>query len=225
MAAEKDLILLDFWVSPFGQRCRIAMSIKGLDYEYREEDLGNKSDLLLKSNPIHKKIPVLIHRGHGPICESLNILSYLDEAFPKSPQLLPAAGDAYKRATARFWADYVDKKVYDCGSRLWKLKGEGKEKAAAEMVEILRNLEAELGDKEFFSGGGEVGFVDVALVPFTSWFYSYEWYGGFSVEKVCPKLAAWARRCGEVDAVAKHLTSPEKVYDFIGVLRKKFGVE
>ncbi|KAF0912075.1 hypothetical protein E2562_012974 [Oryza meyeriana var. granulata] len=93
------------------------------------------------------------------------------------------------------------------------------------MVEILRTLEAELGDREFFGGGGRLGFVDVALVPFTAWFYSYEKYGEFSVEEVCPKLAAWARRCGQIDTVAKHLHPPEKVYDFIGVLKKKYGVE
>ncbi|CAN6303281.1 unnamed protein product [Urochloa humidicola] len=114
MAGEKkqSLQLLDFWVSPFGQRCRIALAEKGLPYEYLEQDLGNKSELLLRSNPIHKKIPVLVHDGR-PICESLIIVQYIDEAFPGSP-LLPS--DPYARAQARFWADYVDKKVYDCGT-------------------------------------------------------------------------------------------------------------
>uniref|UniRef100_A0A0E0KJV7 Glutathione S-transferase n=1 Tax=Oryza punctata TaxID=4537 RepID=A0A0E0KJV7_ORYPU len=229
-AEEKELVLLDFWVSPFGQRCRIAMAEKGLEFEYREEDLGNKSDLLLRSNPVHKKIPVLLHAGR-PVCESLIILQYLDDAFPDTPHLLPPANSssdaAYARARARFWADYVDKKLYDCGSRLWRLKGEPQAAARREMVEILRTLEAELGDGEFFGGGegGRLGFVDVALVPFTAWFYSYERCGGFSVEEVAPKLAAWARRCGQIDSVAKHLPSPEKVYDFIAVLKKKYGVE
>ncbi|XP_052146367.1 probable glutathione S-transferase GSTU1 [Oryza glaberrima] len=231
MAEEKELVLLDFWVSPFGQRCRIAMAEKGLEFEYREEDLGNKSDLLLRSNPVHRKIPVLLHAGR-PVSESLVILQYLDDAFPGTPHLLPPAnsGDAdaaYARATARFWADYVDRKLYDCGSRLWRLKGEPQAAAGREMAEILRTLEAELGDREFFGGGGggRLGFVDVALVPFTAWFYSYERCGGFSVEEVAPRLAAWARRCGRIDSVAKHLPSPEKVYDFVGVLKKKYGVE
>ncbi|KAL5209485.1 hypothetical protein ABZP36_005108 [Zizania latifolia] len=218
---KAGLVLLDFWVSPFGQRCRIALAEKGIEYEYREEDLVNKGELLLRSNPVHKKIPVLLHHGR-PVCESLVILDYLDEAFPDTPRLLPAP--AYARARARFWADYVDKKVYECGSRLWKLKGELKAQARAEMVEILRTLEAELGDKDWF-GGDSFGLVDVALAPFTAWFYSYEKYGEFSVDKVCPGLAAWARRCGERDSVAKHLTPPEKVYAFIDVLKKKYGVE
>ncbi|XP_062212626.1 probable glutathione S-transferase GSTU1 [Phragmites australis] len=222
MAGEKKgLQLLDFWVSPFGQRCRIALAEKGLPYEYLEQDLRNKSELLLRANPVHKKVPVLLHDGR-PVCESLIILHYLDEAFPDKPALLPS--DPYARAQARFWADYVDKKVYDCGSRLWRLKGEPQAQARQEMLEILRTLEGELGDKKYFSGEA-FGFVDVAFVPFTAWFLSYERFGEFSVEEVCPRLAAWAKRCGERESVAKSLHPPEKVYEFIAMLKKTYGIE
>ncbi|XP_047090606.1 probable glutathione S-transferase GSTU1 [Lolium rigidum] len=226
MAAEKsssDLTLLDFWVSPFGQRVRIALAEKSLPYEYVEEDLlAGKSDRLLQSNPVHKKIPVLLHGGK-PLNESLIIVQYLDEAFPDTPSLLPA--DPYARAQARFWADYVDKKVYDCGSRLWKLKGEPQAQARAEMLEILKTLETELGDKEFFGGEHGFGFVDAAFAPFTPWFMSYEKYGEFKVAEVAPKIAAWAERVGKRESVAKSLYSPDKVYDFIGVLKKMYGIE
>jgi hypothetical protein len=66
MADLPEVVLLDFWVSPFGQRCRIALEEKGVAYEYREQDLVNKSKLLLRSNPVHKKIPVLLHAGRTP---------------------------------------------------------------------------------------------------------------------------------------------------------------
>ncbi|CAD6235723.1 unnamed protein product [Miscanthus lutarioriparius] len=224
MAGEKKqgLQLLGFWVSPFGQRCRIALDEKGLSYEYLEQDLANKSELLLRANPVHKKIPVLLHDGR-PVCESLIIVQYLDEAFPAMPALLPA-GDPYARAQARFWADYVDKKLYDCGTRLWKLKGDGHAQARTEMVEILRTLEGALGEGRFF-GGEAFGFVDVALVPFTSWFLAYEWFGDLSVEKECPRLAAWAKRCAERPSVAKNLYPPEKVYESICGMKKRLGIE
>lgn len=109
MAAAAEVVLLDFWVSPFGQRCRIALAEKGVAYEYREQDLLDKGELLLRSNPIHKKIPVLLHAGR-PVCESLIILQYIDEAWPDVAPLLPK-DDPYARAQARFWADYIDKKV------------------------------------------------------------------------------------------------------------------
>lgn len=108
MEAEKGVVLLDIWASPFGQRCRIALKEKGVEYEYKEENFrSGKSPLLLKMNPIHKKIPVLIHHGK-PICESLVIVQYIDEVWSHNP-LLPS--DPYERAKARFWADFVDKKV------------------------------------------------------------------------------------------------------------------
>ena len=54
-------------------RVCIALALKGIDYEFIEEDIHNKSELLLQSNPVHKKIPVLIHNGK-PICESMIIV-------------------------------------------------------------------------------------------------------------------------------------------------------
>ena len=107
----EEIILLDFWPSMFGMKVRIALTEKGLKYERREENLLNKSPLLLEMNPIHKKVPVLIHNGK-PICESQIIVQYIDEVWKDKSPLLPS--DPYERAKARFWADYIDKKVCIC---------------------------------------------------------------------------------------------------------------
>ncbi|EER90777.1 probable glutathione S-transferase GSTU1 [Sorghum bicolor] len=207
-----DLVLLDVFASPYAQRVRIALAEKGLAYESTEEDLAAKSDLLRRSNPAHGgKVPVLLHAGR-PVCESLVILEYLDDAFPATPPLLPT--DPYARAQARFWAEYAGR-AHLCGKRLW-LRRDGEEaepepEARAEMLAVLRTLDAELGGREFF-GGEAFGFVDVAAVPFASWFLTYERHGRFAMAEECPGLAAWAARCARRDSVAANVYPPEKVY-------------
>jgi len=209
------LVLLDVFGSPFAQRVHITLAEKGLAYERAEQDLAAKGDLLRRSNPVHGKVPVLLHAGR-PVCESLAILHYLDEAFPATTPLLPA--DPYARARARFWAEYADR-LHFCGKRLWLRRDGGGEEAAEpeareEMVTVLRALEAELGRKEFF-GGEAFGYVDAAAAPFAAWFLTYERHGGLSVAEECPGLAAWAVRCSRRESVAANVYPPEKVYELV----------
>ncbi|KAH7564729.1 hypothetical protein JRO89_XS09G0014900 [Xanthoceras sorbifolium] len=189
---DNKVVLLNWRASQFAMRVRIALAEKGIKYESKDEQnlLINKSHELLEANPIHKKVPVLIHEGK-PICESLIIVEYIDEVWHDKSPLLPS--DPYQRSQARFWADYIDKKT----------------------------MEKVLGDKHFFGGDTNIGFVDVALVPFTSWFYTYETWGNFSIEAECPKLIDWAKRCLEKESVANSLPHPHKIYEYSFELKKK----
>ncbi|KAM1346602.1 hypothetical protein ACFX13_036637 [Malus domestica] len=216
-----EVVLLGFWSSPFGIRLRIALAEKGIVYEYKEEDIWNKSPLLLQMNPVHKKIPVLIHNGK-PVSESLIALQYIDEVWNHKAPLLPS--DSYLRAQARFWADFVDKKIFEFGRKLWATKGEEQNAAIKEFLDFIGVLERELGDKPFF-GGDTLGFVDVTLISYYSWFLEYEKFGNFSVEVEHPEFIAWVKRCMEKESVSKSLPEQEKVYDYAMFLRKKFGIE
>ena len=95
--------------SAFSKRVEIALKLKGVEYEYVEEDLLMKSPELLKYNPVHGKVPVLLHNGR-PIAESLVILEYIDETWDSGPSILPK--DPLERANSRLWTKLIDDKVF-----------------------------------------------------------------------------------------------------------------
>ncbi|KAH7859537.1 hypothetical protein Vadar_002317 [Vaccinium darrowii] len=99
----EEVVLLAFWFSQFAARVKISLAEKGVEYEYREDNRWDKSPLLLKMNPVKKQVPVLIHNGK-PVCESTIIVEYIDEVWKTKSPLLPS--DPYKRAQARFWANF-----------------------------------------------------------------------------------------------------------------------
>lgn len=103
-----NIVLLDFWGSPYATRVKIALKEKIIEHVCKEQDLTNKGSLLLEMNPVHKMVPVLIHNGK-PVCESLLILQYIDQVWADPSPLLPS--DPYQRSQARFWGDFIEKKV------------------------------------------------------------------------------------------------------------------
>jgi len=104
---QEEVQLLGALGSPFACRVQIALKWKGIEYKYVQEDLANKSDLLLKYNPVHKKVPVFVH-NEKPISESLVILEYIDEVWKQNP-ILPS--DPYQKSLTRFWSKFIDDKV------------------------------------------------------------------------------------------------------------------
>uniref|UniRef100_A0A0E0F074 glutathione transferase n=1 Tax=Oryza meridionalis TaxID=40149 RepID=A0A0E0F074_9ORYZ len=201
-----DLKMLGVYVSPFPLRVKLALSFKGLSFEYVEEDLHNKSDLLLSSNPVHKRTPVLIHNGK-PISESMVIVQYLDEAFPGAgagAALLPS--DPHDRAVARFWASYIDDKLFSAWKMVFKgkteeEKAEGRKQTFA-VVETLEGALRECSKGKPFFGGDAVGYVDVALGGFVPWVQAMEELYGLRQfdAATTPLLAAWLERVGELEA-------------------------
>lgn len=105
--AQEEVKLFRNWSSAYALRIVWALKIKGIEFHTVFEDLENKSPSLLHYNPVHKKVPVLVHNGK-PICESLVVLEYIEETWKQNP-LLPE--DPLDKATARFWAKFNDDKV------------------------------------------------------------------------------------------------------------------
>lgn len=83
-------ILHDYWRSSAAYRVRVALALKGIDYERRTVDLAKdeqKSDAYRAINP-QGFVPMLEIDGHRLI-QSLAIIVYLDQTRPQTP-LMPA---------------------------------------------------------------------------------------------------------------------------------------
>lgn len=238
------MTLLGQWGSPFALRVRLALHLKGVRYSYVEEDLRSKSDLLLRSNPVHQSVPVLIHDGR-PICESQVILQYIDEVFVSGSggdttasssaffSLLPA--DPHARAVARFWAAYVDDEIgapwdraFRAGTEEERAEWMGKVAAAVPGLERgLRECTDEGRQGCFFGGAAGVGYVDVVLGGVAPYVHATEIVSGGerlfgdAAGGRTPMLAAWLERFGELDAARAVLPDVERVVEYIRMIHAK----
>ncbi|KAH8491467.1 hypothetical protein H0E87_023557 [Populus deltoides] len=213
---EKGVKLLKTWSSPFGIRIVWALKVKGVQFEPIDEDLINKSPLLLLYNPVHKKIPVLVNDGK-PVVESLVILEYIEETWKQNP-LFPE--DPLERAAARFWAKFGDDKVMPS---IWEafIKGREEEECAfAPVFENLKFLEEELKGKQFF-GGERIGIVDIAfgwlanLVPVFEEIHAVKMID----EERFPLLYAWMQEFSKAPVIADCWPPHEKLVNKFRAIR------
>ena len=114
--------------------------------------------------------------------------------------------------------------AFVAGEKMLFTKGEEREAGKKEFIDILKVLEGELGDKQYF-GGDTFGFVDLSFVPTYSFFNAFETFGEFSMEAECPKIVAWAKRCLQRKSVSETLPDGHKVFDFVSEMRKKIVAE
>eukprot|EP00249_Psilotum_nudum_P013033 c24116_g1_i1 orf=363-1046(+) len=225
--STEEVKLLGTWVSLYALRVRIALEEKGIKYESVEEDLQNKSQLLLECNPIYKKVPVLLHNGK-PICESLIILQYIDEVWDTADKnFLPDS--PFDRAVARFWTDFVDKKFYDGALRIMKNKpGVEQTQAQVDLTESIRILDkalTELSENKPFFGGDHLGFADIAFAPSMCLFQALRTLGDYQFpdRQQCSRFYSWTAALGEHPSVKGVLPDPEKVVEYAQMWRKRAG--
>ncbi len=100
------LALHNYFRSSTSVRVRIALNLKGLDYDYIPYALlpnEHKSETYLKLNP-QGLVPALEIENSAVLTQSMAIIEYLDEAFP-DPALMPP--DPLGRARVRSLAQIV----------------------------------------------------------------------------------------------------------------------
>ncbi|KMZ73158.1 putative glutathione S-transferase [Zostera marina] len=103
-ATELGMKVIGRGGSPFVIRIRIALNIKGVLYEFLDEDIrgnkgGDSSDVLF------------IHAGNE-ITESYKIVQYIDETWTNvdKPSILPT--DMYDSIVQTLWVKFIDDKTY-----------------------------------------------------------------------------------------------------------------
>ncbi|KAJ6820118.1 glutathione S-transferase U17-like isoform X2 [Iris pallida] len=219
-AVSADVKLVGLWASPFVIRARLALEISGVGYEFLEETYGKKSELLLKSNPVYKKMPVLIHGGKT-ICESMIIVQYIDEVWTNSTKQSILPLDPYERALARFWAVFIDDKWTPSlfgivRARTEEAKREAVEGATAALQILEEGYTKHYDGKAFFGGGESVGYVDIALGSSLRWIAVVEEVCNVKLldEAKTPRLLKWADRFWADDAVKAVIPETDKFVEF-----------
>ncbi|KAM2573391.1 hypothetical protein TB2_005462 [Malus domestica] len=115
-----------------------------------------------------------------------------------SVQLFPFASPSGERVDT-----IADEEVDDIAETTVVRRRREEKATKTKLIECFKLLENELGDKTYF-GGESFGLVDVALIPFCSWFYALETCGNLCMVE-CPRLVGWAKRCMQGEGVSKSL--------------------
>ncbi|KAL3748459.1 hypothetical protein ACJRO7_009665 [Eucalyptus globulus] len=209
MAGEENRVVLHGnLASLHSARVKLALKVKGIEYEFVEEDLMNKSEALLWYNPVYKKVPVLVHNGK-PIIESIVIIEYIDETWKEGPRLLPQ--DPYERAKVRFWTGFIQQPLYEATVSVIKTDGEAQERAVEKVHEKLKVLEEGIEGKYPggfpFINGDNMGLLDIVVFLILGHLEVLEAVLGvkFLDSEKYPSVTSWVKALKEFPVVKEAL--------------------
>lgn len=201
-----DLLLYEHPLSPYVQKCKIALREKGLPFEARLPEgigTGASGDAAFRRASPRGEVPALLH-GETALFESTVILEYLEERWPETP-LLPRAPE--ERARVRTIEDVMDTQFEPITWGLGEIRFFGRaegalaealtEAAGRQLQTWYRYLENRLGDREWFDGE-RFGRGDLSVVPYL------DGARGFGFEPPAgTRLARWYERAHRRPSVAE----------------------
>ena len=179
--------LYGYWRSSASWRIRIALNLKGIDYDMLFVDSDDPPDWFREISPLGK-VPALRVDGNTVIFESAVINEYLDDITPG--QLHPE--DPLQRALNRSWIEFGG---ICCGLSFQLMVAPDREAYDAIVAELQVNLgrvEAALGSGPFFNGD-DFALIDAAYAPIFIRLDVLHDLIGLDLTSDLPKLDAWAK--------------------------------
>ncbi len=200
-----DIILYDYWRSSASYRVRIALNIKGLDYEVVPVNLlerAHKTAEHLKRHP--QGIVPAIEIDGIILNQSLAIIEYLDETRPQHP-LLPKGTVA--RARVREMAQAIAMEIHPvCNlsvvAHVMALSNGDEDAKHAWMQKYISSglaaFEARLDGQSRYCHGDMLTMADCCLIP--QIYNAQRWGADYSrlknirrIEENCRKLEAFKK--------------------------------
>ena len=202
---QMALRLYDHPLSPYGQKVKIALIEKGVEFQGMLPNAigsGQVDGEFAAANP-RGEVPALLD-GDVAIFDSTVILEYIEDKWPK-PALLPAA--PLDRARVRMLEDVMDTHFEAITWALSEIRNFGRAEGAeatrletvgaAEIGRWHRWLEQQLGGRRWFNGDA-FGWGDLCVVPFLNGASSFG-----HAPKAGSALADWLSRANARDSVRK----------------------
>jgi RNA polymerase-associated protein len=163
--------LYDFLPCPFGQKVRIVLAEKSLEFELVPVDLTlgeQRQPDFRRLNPF-ARVPVLVDED-TIVYDSTIIGEYLEDEYPEPP-VLPAVGSSALRARARLFEDFADNsftpQVGQLMAELYKGEAErdaGRITRLRQLVDrALDYLNHELQGQQYLAT--EFSVADISFVP------------------------------------------------------------
>ena len=111
-APDTKAILYSYWRSSCSWRVRLALLLKGVDFEYKGvhlvKDGGHQNQEEYKKLNPAQRVPALIIDGHT-LSESMAICEYLEETRPTEASLFPK--DPYEKYLVRQIAETINSAI------------------------------------------------------------------------------------------------------------------
>lgn len=202
MVLPVTLKLFDHPLSPYGQKVKIALHEKGVDFSAVMPDAigSGTADGEFASGSPRGEVPLLLHDGHA-VFDSTVILEYIEDCWP-DPPLLPSA--AIDRARVRMLEDAMDThfEAINWGlsevRHFKRVEGAEAERVFARAGEQLAGwfawLDAQLGERDWFNGA-QFGWGDLSVLPYVNG------AAGFGFAPQSSRLQDWAERANQRPSV------------------------